>query len=80
MLREQRLQLVTGVNAREVYGVEHLSEIPPAGTGRVGEKEGVKCIGTVHQHHRLAAAEVLKTEELAQREDACVAGEQNEAM
>lgn len=80
MLCEQRLELMAGVDAREVYGVEQLPKIPLVGASRVREEKGVKRVGTVHQHHGLAAVEVLETEELTQREDACVAGEQNQTV
>ena len=78
-LAPQRFQLVAGVHPGEVDGVQHAAEVESLRPGGIGKEVGVEGVRPVHQHHRIAAAEVLEAEELAKRQDALVAGEQGEA-
>ena len=64
----------------EVDGVQHAAEVEPLRPGGIGKEVGVEGVRPVHQHHRIAAAEVFEAEELAERQDALVAGEQGEAV
>jgi hypothetical protein len=79
-LGDQRLQLMTGVHSGQPQGGENHREVETLSPGRVTQEKGVIGVRGVHQHHGVTAAEILDTQKLAQREDAGVAREQNEAV